>query len=405
VRRWKAKITAACGVLGLTLGLVMFLPRLLELNASRQVLQEQIETTLGGPVQWSRLELGIEPLRLGLVDAEFGGGDDSTQQVRLIARIIELRLSAESLLRGRWGVEEVVLVGAELVMTRTSDGLLLPIPISAWLGTSAERRSFAGGNLSVEQSRVPTTPRMLIVERGHVRIRDRTGGSVRDWDLEDLRLKVSMGERMTAEGSGSLVADGGAVDDFTLRVEWEAGGRYDFELALEEGGRVRGASSLVDEERMGLTLQFEDFDLGQGRLLLPGFEWEIVGRGTGSVTLTGPVLAPSRASVALDIEDGVFESVDYVAEGPLAIEGTIDRGPGGLVGRLDLDLTRTRLRDVHGFEKRAGLRADLTLRWAGQEAGEAVFEQRLKLKDLDAMLRRGTRLDEPSLLPPGPSRD
>ena len=70
MRRWKAKITAACGVLGLTLGLVMFLPRLLELNASRQVLQEQIETTLGGPVQWSRLELGIEPLRLGLVDAE-----------------------------------------------------------------------------------------------------------------------------------------------------------------------------------------------------------------------------------------------------------------------------------------------------------------------------------------------
>ena len=152
---------------------------------------------------------------------------------------------------------------------------------------------------------------------------------------------------------------------------------------------------------MTLALRIDDFDLAQGRSLLSGFGWEIGGRATGSVTLTGPVLAPHRASVVLDLEQGAFESADYVAEGPLSIEGTVDRGPEGLVGRLDLDLTRTRLRDAQGFEKRAGLRADLTLLWAGQGADEVVFEQRLKLQNFDAMLRR----DLPASSPPGPTRD
>jgi len=404
VRRRRAKITAACLALGLMLGLglVVSLPRLLELSGPRQALQEHIEATLGAPVEWSRLELGFEPLRLGLVDAEFGGGGNPTQQARLSARAIDLRLSAESLLRGRWGVEAVVFVGAELVMTRTSDGFLLPSPISAWLDAPVEPMPPAGENPSGEAggSRVSMT-RMLIVEQGRIHIRDRAGGSVRDWDLEHLRLQASIGEAAVAEGGGSLVLDGRLVDDFSLRVEWKGEGRHAFDLALHEGGRVRGASSLIEEERRTLTLRLEDFDLAQGRLLLPGFGWEIVGRATGSVTLIGPVFAPHRASVALDIEQGAFESADYVAEGPLSIEGTVDRGPEGLVGRLDLDLTRTRVRDAQGFEKRAGLRADLTLRWAGQGAGEVVFEQRLKLQNLDATLRRG----QPASLPAGPNPD
>ena len=58
-------------------------------------------------------------------------------------------------------------------------------------------------------------------------------------------------------------------------------------------------------------------------------------------------------------------------------------------GRLDLDLTAATLEYQDQFKKRAGTPAEMTSEFALGKSGELVFESRLKLRDVNEILRHG----------------
>ena len=135
------KIAAAgIAMLVLLLGaLAALLPRLVKDEDLKVALAESAEAAVGSPVEWRSMDVGLLPPRLVIESPVLRSAVADEQQARLSAESIDLRLAWWRLVEWRIAVDSLVIHGAELVLTRTDEGLVLPF------GGAEEEQDFQDG--------------------------------------------------------------------------------------------------------------------------------------------------------------------------------------------------------------------------------------------------------------------
>lgn len=357
--RTLSKIAIAFGILlALLLALLaVLLPRLIESDEIQTTLRARATEALGTPVDWNRLEVGLLPPRLVLETPRLLA-DSAAEGWGLSADSIDLRLSLGGLLRRRVEIDSLVLKGVELVVTRTADGLQLPLVAagsesSAPDGVSspdapstpspadarpseapADARSSEAPAGDPAPSRVALDLHRLVIEGGRIVLRDRTLVEPIEWQLEDLRLE--------ARGSGS---ESGGSDPIGI----------DASARLFTGAREIGALATTGTlTRTGvyeLEITVEELLLRELAAYLPDLALE--GRLSGRISLDGAGTTPTRTDVDLRVQGIGLSGLGLDLGGELALEahrtgvdpvdfvaGLDLAGNGGevrLEGRLELD--------------------------------------------------------------------
>lgn len=310
--------------------LAVVLPRLVNSEEFRAALHARAAEALGTPVEWSRLDAGVVPLRLTLESPALETPIADAENAHLSAASIELRLSALALLERKVEVESLVFRGLELVVTRTPEGLVLPVPP----GDPSPGAAPTAGTPSdmpapEEDAGLELSLRRVVVEEAHIVLRDRTLERPLDWTLDGFDL-VATGddlERPLAIEIESRVAANGE----------EAGG-----LAVQGEVSLAGLFDLVidlDALRLGALQPYVS-------------DATLEGRASGRVSVEGASDVVSRfetdlrveqmdvSTFGLDLEGRLDLVASQALDQPVAFDATLDLGSAGradLEGRVALD--------------------------------------------------------------------
>lgn len=446
--RTLSKIAIAVGVLLLLVFalLAALLPRLIESDPIQTALRARATEALGAPVDWARLEVALLPPRLVLEAPRLVSEAAAAEGWELSAHSIDLRLSLGGLLRRRLEIDSLVLKGVELVLTRTVDGLRLPLaeagsedslPDGARLPDASPTAPLGDASPSEtpardgEASPVALDLHRLVIEGGRIVLRDRTLAEPIDWQLEDLRLEARGPggvDPIAIEGTARLTSGTREVGTLATTGTLTRTGLYDLEITVEElllrelaaylpdlalEGRLSGGISLegagatlartdVDLRVQGIGLIGRGLDLG-GELALQAHrtradpvdfvaDLDLAGNGgevqvEGRLGLDGAIDAKAR-----------FDALDLAVVAPLLETGT--QIEGALSGRLDLrmkaDRTIERIDTDLRIETARVVRAPVDLTGTAalvtrlEGAGPASVEGRLQLTDGGRLDLKGT---------------
>ena len=386
-------------------GILVALPRLVNTEEFRTALRESALEALGAPIEWSALEAGVAPLRLTMSDPVLVAEATNRDQARLTAAKIDLRLSAMALLQNKIQVESLVLSGVELLVTRTPEGLVLPISAGSEEGEAIDRGSVPSPNSpqetpDVKEDALPLALRRFVIEDSRIVVRDETLSSVVEWQFEGVRVVAtgdSLDQPLALNATASVAANGRDAGNIRVLGDLSLAGLYDLGVTLDalqlvelqpyiQDATIAGALSgtIRMEGAEGVVSKVES-DLEVARMVVKSFGLDLVGE------------FDLEANQALD------EPVDFEAMLDLGSEGSANiSGKVGLNGALDavIDLTSFELApyaalaeqelDVSG---RATGRVEIT---TTADAGLARLETDLKILNAryaDAALALGGTLD------------
>lgn len=222
------------------------LPRLVNTEEFRAALHASAADALGTPVEWKSLDAGVVPLRLTMIEAELVAEGTNRDDARITVASIDLRLSASELLRKRVQVDSLIMTGVELVVTRTTEGLILPL---------AQQSPDANGDADSPSAAPQPTPsppsdaspdqtvesfalalHRLVLEDSRIVIRDQTLPRPIEWTLSEVSLEAT-GEDLAAPlalaVTSRVAANGRDVGGLDVSGDVSLSGLYDLDLTLD----------------------------------------------------------------------------------------------------------------------------------------------------------------------------
>jgi AsmA protein len=228
--KWLARAALALlAVLVLAaVALAVLAPRLVERPEVRERIAAAAKDATGRTLRYETLGFGLVPPRLEVAGVSLEGGP---QDAPLRAERIALEVALLPLLSRNVLVDEVVVRGAELTLTRTKDGIALPIepPEKPEEEPGAEEP----GADDAEGGGVSIAVREVRIEDSRLTLVDRTVRPAAEWVFEalDARARGRLGEDAPVEFQLAM-----ALGEAALRAEGEASlaGALDAKLALSD---------------------------------------------------------------------------------------------------------------------------------------------------------------------------
>ena len=386
-------------------GLSVALPRLVNSEEFRTALHESAVEALGTPIEWSTLDAGVAPLRLTISDPILVAEATNRDQARLTAEKIDLRLSAMALLQNKLQVDSLVLSGVELIVTRTSEGLILPISVGPEEGESIDPDSLPSpgspqGTPDVEADALQLALRRFVIEESRIVVRDETLSRAVEWQFEDVRAVAtgdSLDQPLTLDLIASMEANGRDAGDIAVLGDVSLAGLYDLDVTLEALQLVELQPYMKDATIAGVlsgTISMEgaegvvskvETDLEVAQMVVKSFGLDLVGE------------LDLEANQTLDQPVDFAGMLDLGSEGSAKIVGKM-----GLTGALDAVIDLTAL-ELAPYAALAGQEMDVSGRASGRvevtttaDAGLARLETDLKIVNAryaDATLALGGTLD------------
>lgn len=329
IARYAAQLVALCLALALlVLGAVAIaLPRLVNTDEFREALHARAAEALGTPVEWSRLEAGVVPLRLTIEGPVLVAAPEARDEARLTADAVDLRLSALALLERRVEVESLVFSGVELVVTRTPEGLVLPIappeaaPADASEGPDAAPAPPPDGPAPApdeETAPLELAMRRFVIEDSRLVVRDRAQGPPLDWSFDELNLVATGevdGEPLVIEATTRVLAGDEEAGRLDVAGGVVLGGRYDLALTLD-ALRLDTLQRYVEEATVA--------GLASGQVRIEGTP-DVVSRFETDLV----VEALDVRTFGLDVEGRLELVSSQEADAPIDFDATLDLGPSG----------------------------------------------------------------------------
>jgi len=313
-------------VLLVVVGLSVALPRIVNSDEFRAELHRNVATALGTPVAWSRFEVGLVPLRLTIEAAILEAPIADPEDARLTARSIDLRLSAVALLERRIEVDSLVFRGLELVMTRTREGLVLPVTVPTQ-EPAAEASPASTEPPSSGKPSSPASPRdpveelelalhRMVIEDGRIVVRDQTLARPVEWTFDAFELEATgddLERPLALEVAARISANGRDAGEIGLSGEASLSGLYDLDLSLDA---IR-----LDELQPYLT------------------EAVVAGVASGRVSLAGGTGVVARSATDLQIEEMRVSTFGLDLDGRLDLASSQERDePAHFDAKIDLGL-------------------------------------------------------------------
>ena len=338
--------------------LAVALPRVINTEEFRAALRNAVIDVLGTPVEWSRLEAGLLPLRLIIKEPVLLAAKTNREDASLTATSIDLRLSLPAMLDRRVEVDSLVLHGVELVVTRTQDGFILPLTNGLESeGGKGSARVVVDPNPEVpevsEVSEDTSSPgdalvlafRRFAVTQSRVIVRDRTLPRPIDWELSALEFEAvgeSLENPLDVEFSASLASNAKPFGGLRSRGTITADGIFDLNFLLDEvllaefqpyvsdAGLTGEMSGLIQVGGVAEGLSFIETDLRIENLAVKSFGLDLAGRLDLKAKQHGEEPISFEAVVGLGADGGA------VIAGELALDGSID----AKIDMRDLELAR-----------------------------------------------------------------
>jgi len=334
VARLVLKLLAAIAAIALLVvgGLAVALPRLVNSEEFRAALHARAAEALGTPVEWSRLDAGVVPLRLTLESPVLETPVADAEDARLAAESIELRLSAMALLERKVEVESLVFRGLELVVTRTPAGLILPVPPgdpSPGAPPSAGTPSEPPAPDPEDEGGLELSLHRIALEDARLVLRDRTLERPLDWQFDGLALEATgedLERPLAIDLESRVAANGEEAGGLAIRGEVSLAGLFDLVVDL-------------DALRLGALQPYVS-------------DATLEGRASGRVSVEGASDVLSRFSTDLRVEQMDVSTFGLDLEGrldlvasqtldqPVDFDATLDLGEAGsadLDGQVKLD--------------------------------------------------------------------
>lgn len=353
------------------------LPRLVDRHEFQLELRERAAATLGTPIEWQGLEVGLWPPRLTIRKLVFGVASGSPEDARLTAESAELRLALLPILERRVQIDSLIVSGVELVVTRTSKGFLLPVLREEEQDVEAMHPDDPGTvEATAGREAFEFALRRIVLSESRILLHDRTRPSLIEWRLEGLEF-----EALPAQGRSGMFLFGSRETDALIR--------FDARFELADGGRLDIEGTSTRQGVLDVRVVIESFDLAIANPFVFDLKLELGGLAVGKARVVGAAASPEFISLDVEVTSGLLRMPDYFAEGPfratLKLESPFSDRPSG---RIDLDLTAARLEVGDQFEKPAGKHAQMTIEFESDESGEIVFESRLEFRDIHEILSR-----------------
>ncbi len=305
-------------------GLSVALPRLVNGDEFRAALSARAEEALGTPVAWRRLDVGIVPLRLTLESPVLETPVVDAEDARLSASSIELRLSLMALLERKVEVLSLVFREVDLVVTRTPEGLILPVPpgdpspgAPPTAGTPAEAPPVD------EDAGLELALRRVVLEDARIVLRDRTLPRPLDWRFEDVDLEATgehLEEPLAIDLATRVAANGSDAGALAVTGEVSLAGLFDLVLDLD-GLRLDALQPYVSDATVA--------GLASGRIAVEGAS-DVVSRFETDLRVEDMDVS----TFGLDLEGRLDLVASQTLDQPIAFDATVDLGTGG---RADLD--------------------------------------------------------------------
>ena len=301
----------------LVLGAVaVALPRLIDSDDFQATLREAATKAIGAPVEWQSMEAGILPPRLTILgpvlSAASGTPDDS---LFYTASSIDLRLAILPIFQSRIEVASLVVHGAEIVVTRTAEGFLLP---PALMSPAAERgisETSTDVTDASEDSAFDLAIRRVVVSDSRIIIRDRTLSPVVEWRIEDLELEA-----------------GASLATASLAIEMDA----QIHSAEKKVGQVEVTGDVGLDGSGELELEIDDFLI---EALAPYLEdIELAGILSGRISVAGTSSELTKVDLALRVEEASIQASGFDLGGLLQLQaGRANQEPIAYELNFDLD--------------------------------------------------------------------
>ena len=386
-------------------GLSVALPRLVNTDEFRAALYESAAEALGTPIEWSALDVGVVPLRLTISDPVLVAEATNRDQARLTATKVDLRLSAMALLRNKLQVDSLVLSGVELIVTRTPEGLILPISTGPEEGEVIDPDSSPSPGSpqetpDVKEDALQLDLRQFVIEDSRIVVRDETLSRVVEWQFEGVRVVAagdSLDQPLALDLIASVAANGRDAGNIKVLGDVSLSGLYDLDVTLEalqlaelqpyiQDASIAGAlSGIIRIKGAEGVVSKVETDLEVAQMVVKSFGLDLVGE------------------FDLDANQVLDQPADFEAMLDLGSEGSAKIvGKMGLDGALDavIDLTYFELAPYAAL---AGQEIDVSGRASGRveiattaDAGLARLETDLKIVNAryaDAALALGGTLD------------
>ncbi len=346
----------------LLIGLIaVALPRLINTQEFRAALHERAAEALGTPVEWTKVEAGLVPLRLIVSDPVLLSGSATAEDASLTAKSIDLRLSALAMMDRRIQVDSLVLHGVELVVTRTEDGFVLPIgnqdgdssPSAPAEGDPSAGTGVTGTGVTPDdgQEELELAIHKILISDSRLIVHDRVLPRKIEWRFEDLQLEAT-GESIEDPfqiGLSSRVANAsGDVGRVTISGQVSFAGIYDLEVGLE-GLLLAELQPYVSDATLSGSLS--------GRVLLEGAS-DVVSKVETELRVDGMMVR----TFGLDLVGQLDLEARQTLDDPIEFEAGLDLGSDGkanvsgeltLAGALDAKVILTSL-ELEPFAQLAG---------------------------------------------------
>ena len=381
----------------------------------------RVAQAFGTPVEWQSLEATLLPPRITINQPALVTTTGNSEDARLTAKSADLRLALLPIFERRIEVDSLVLHGVELAVTRTSEGLVWPF-VREEIDTVASS-AFAP---ATSQTAFALRLRSVVASESRIILRDHSRERPIEWRFEapeavarfesdlmriDLVGEIQSGAieagpvstwgTLALQASQALDGPTSFVADFDLRTGEKAsirgkltrGGEHpiqiDAVLAFSTGGRVEFEGTSTREGVLDVHARVESFDLALAKNLLPDPQMDLAGLATGLARVVGDAASPDYVSIDVEVESGLLRMPDYFVEGSFLAELTVTHPLSGRpMGQLDLDLTSARVEYQDQFKKPAGMRAEMTTKFETQASGKIDFESRIKLREINEILKQ-----------------
>ncbi len=317
------------------------LPRLVAREDFQTTLREAATKALGAPIEWQDLDVGILPPRLMIQNPALSAGPGMPKDSRLAAKSLDLRLAIFPIFLSRIEIASLVVQGAEIVVTRTTEGFLLPpllavskhptvsktVAGEADETANADRPDRIGEGGGLEVGAFSLAIDRIAVSNSLIIVHDQTVSPPVEWRIEGFELKV-----------GARIA--------TASLEIEMGAK------IQAGGKEIGRVDVTGDVDLG---GFGDIAIESKGLLVESLapylgEAATSGVLSGRVSIGGTVSEVQKIGLELRLENAVIRESGAKWGGrlrlkasrsddqPIVCKATLDLGQGG---EIDLDGTST----------------------------------------------------------------
>jgi hypothetical protein len=360
--------------------LAVALPRLINRDEFQMTLRERAAETLGTPVDWESLEIGLLPLRLTINAPVLVAASGDPEDARLAAESVDLRLALFPIFSGRVQVDSLVLHGVELVVTRTSEGFLFPV------AEEAEGQDASDAIKPADPAPVDEAPeaaafevalRRIVILESRVIIRDRTLARPKEWRLEELEFEAE-----TQAGSASE----------SLAVKLAANVRS----GATEVGRIESAGTVSLAGLYDLDVEIERLLIAEFQPYLP--DTTVSGVMSGRIALVGAASSLSEIELDLHVDQLAVEPTGLHLAGGLSLQARQALGaPATFSATLDLDTGgQAKITGTLALEDDDSIQFDATLEHSdggrldieGTSTREGVIDVRAEFESFDLVLAR-----------------